>query len=59
VRLGAEVVHLVGLHFIEHASEHVGVGQVAVVQLQLDALVVGVLVEVVDVVGVERGSTVG
>ena len=55
--LRAEVVDLVGLELVEQPHEAAGVGEVAVVQEELDAALVRVAVEVVDPVGVEgRGA---
>ena len=56
VALRGEVVDLVGLHLLHDADQVGGVGQVAVVQEQLRAGLVRVLVEMVDAVGVERGG---
>ena len=55
VGLGAEVVDLVRANFTHQLGQVVGVAQVAVVQLQLAALGVRVLVDAVDAPGVERG----
>ena len=55
--LGAEVVDLVGLELVEQLDQRDRVGEVAVVGEQADPLLVGVVVEVVDPVGVEaRGA---
>jgi len=51
---GAQVVNLVRLHLLDDANEVAAVGQVAVVQHQIALRCMGVLVEVVDTVGVER-----
>ena len=55
--LGGEVVDFVGLHRLDDADEAGGVGHVPVVQHEASVRVVGILVEVVDAVGVEeRGA---
>lgn len=43
-----------GLHLLDDADQVGGIGQVAVVEVQVAVLHVGVLVEVVDAVGVEQ-----
>jgi hypothetical protein len=53
VGLGAEVVDLVRLDLVHELGDVVGVAEVAVVELEFGGGVVGVLVEVVDAVGVE------
>ena len=54
--LGAQVVDLVGLHFLNDADQVGGVGQVAVVQHEASVVDMRVLVEVVDPVGVEQAG---
>ena len=57
VALGGEVVDFVGLDLLDDAHEAGTVGHVAVVEDEAAVLFVGVLVEVVDAVGVEeRGA---
>ena len=57
VALRGEVVDLVGLRLLDHARQARGIGHVAVVQEELDALLVRILVQVVDAGGVEhRGA---
>jgi hypothetical protein len=48
VRLGAEVVNLVGLQLVEQADQAAGLGEVAVVQEQLDVLLVPILVDGIE-----------
>ena len=50
--LGGQVVDLVGPHLLDDADEAGGVREVAVVQDELAPGLVGVLVEVVDAIGV-------
>ncbi|TQD77653.1 hypothetical protein C1H46_036814 [Malus baccata] len=57
VRLGGEVVDLVGGDYVEPAAEGGGVGEVGVVELHAGLVgVVGVDVDVVDALGVEVGG---
>ena len=57
VALRAQVVDLVGLEFVEELDQRHRVGEVAVVREQPNPLLVGVVVEVIDPVGVEaRGA---
>jgi len=51
---GGEVVYLVRLHLLDDAGEVHAVGHVAVVEDEIAMLHVGILVEVVDAVGVEQ-----
>ena len=53
VRLGTEVVDLVGLGFLDDTNQVAGVRQVAVVQPEIGVCYVRVLVDVVDTLGVE------
>jgi hypothetical protein len=55
VRLGSEVIDLVGLDLVNEAYEARRVGQVRVMQKQAHLLLVGVAIEVVDALGVEGG----
>ena len=59
--LGAEVVDLIGLHLLDDPDQVGAVCEVAVVELQLGALalaagLVGILIEVVDSLGVEAAG---
>ena len=54
--LGAQVVHLVGLHLLHDAGEVAGVGQVAIVQFEVSVINMRVLVDVVYPLGVKRAS---
>ena len=54
--LGGQVVDLVRLHLLDDADQAGTVGQVAVVQDELAPGFVGVLVQVVDAVGVEQAG---
>ena len=54
VALGAEVVDFVGLDLLDDADEVAGVGEIAVVQLEPSLGDVGVLVDVIDALGVEQ-----
>ena len=56
VRLGGQVVDLVGLGLLHDADQVGGVGQVAVVHEEAHAGLVRVVVEVVDAVGVEQAG---
>jgi len=56
VGLGTEVVDFAGLDGFEDAAEGGAVGEVAVVEVEAGGGVVGVLVEVVDAIGVEGGG---
>jgi hypothetical protein len=51
---GPQVVNLVGLHLLHNADDVGRVAQVAVVQVQAHRIVVRVLVQVVDPLGVEQ-----
>jgi hypothetical protein len=58
VALRGEVVNLVGLHLLDDAHQARAVGHVAVVQRETTVLLVRILVEVIDAVGIEqRGAT--
>ena len=52
--LGRQVVNLVGLHVLDDADQARAVGHVAVVQHKPTVVDVGILVEVVDAVGIEQ-----
>ncbi len=52
--LRREVVDLIRLHFLYHANQIGGIGQIAVVQDQAPVGRVRILVEMVDAVGVEQ-----
>jgi hypothetical protein len=52
--LGAEVIDLVGVDAFQHAAQTAAIGQVAVMQRQLGAALVRVMVQVVDPVGIEQ-----
>ena len=54
VRHRTEVINLIGLHLLYNANQVGGIRQIAVVQFEAHMLFVGVLVEVVDAVGVEH-----
>ena len=55
--LRAEVVDLVWLRFLDDTNQIAGVRQVAIVQLEVGVINVGILVNVVYALGVEqRGS---
>jgi hypothetical protein len=54
VALRGEVVDLVGLHLLDDAHQARAVGHVAVVQDEFSVLLVRILVEMVDAVGVEQ-----
>jgi hypothetical protein len=55
VRLSAEVVDLIGLDLVDQAHQARGLREVGVVQQQAHLLLVGIAVEMVDPLGVERG----
>ena len=54
--LGGQVVDFIGLHLLDDANQAGGVRQVPIVQDELAAGFVRVLVEVVDAVGVEQAA---
>jgi hypothetical protein len=51
-RLRRQIVDLVGLGFLDDANE-VGVGNVAILQMETNALLVGVAIEMIDARRVE------
>ncbi len=53
VALGAEVIDLVGLRFLDQPDEICGIGQVAIMKKEADVLLVGVVVEVIDALRIE------
>jgi len=58
VALGGEIVDLVGLRLLHEADEIGGVGHVAIVQPERHALLVRIVIEMIDTLGVERrGAT--
>jgi hypothetical protein len=57
VTLRGEIVDLVRLHELDDADQVRRVGEIAVVQEQLDVTLVRVLVQVIDAIRVERGRT--
>ena len=54
--LRGQVVDFVRLHLLDHVDQAGGVRHVAVVKHQAALFLVGILVEVVDAVGVQQGS---
>ena len=54
MRLGRQVVEFVGLHLLDDPHQAGGVGHVSVVQDELAVVDVGILVEMIDAVGVEQ-----
>ena len=54
VALGAEVVDFVGIDGFEHPPQSRTVGQVAIVQGQPGAADMGIVVEMIDAIGVEE-----
>ncbi|MNL02313.1 hypothetical protein D3C87_1228140 [compost metagenome] len=56
VALRGEVVDLVGLDLLDDPDQIGGVGQVSVMQVKPAVGVMGILVEVVDAIGIEQGS---
>jgi hypothetical protein len=54
VALRGQVVNLVRLHQLNDADQVGRIGEIAVVQEQLDAALVRILVQVIDAIGVER-----
>ncbi len=54
VTLRGEVVDLVRLHLLDDADQVGRVGQVAIVQEQLDVALVRILIQMIDAIGVER-----
>jgi len=57
MRLGREIVDLVGLGFLHDADDIGCIGDIAIVQLEGNALLVRVVDEMVDALGVERRRT--
>ncbi len=55
--LRGEVVDLVGLYLLDHADQVGRVGEVAVVKVQPHIALVGILVQVIDAIGVEKRGT--
>ena len=55
--LGAQVVDFIGLRFLNDANQVAGVGEVAVVQLEIGVFYVRILVNVIDPLGVEGTGT--
>ena len=53
VALGCEVIDFVRLHLLHDPNQVGGIRQVAIVQMHPHAFLMGVLVEVVDPVGIE------
>ena len=54
MRLRREIVNLVRLRFLHDANDIGGVGHIAVMQVERDALFVRIMNEMVDALGVER-----
>lgn len=52
--LRAEIVDLVGLDLLDDANQVGGIGEVAVVQDEAPILFVGILVKMIDALGVEK-----
>src|SRR6266478_762718 len=57
VALSAEIVNLIRPYGLNHANEVGRIGQISVVKHQSAALRVGVFVQMVDSIGVERGGS--
>src|ERR1700730_17527254 len=53
VRLRRQIIDLVGLRFLDDANEVGGVGDVAIVQMEANALLVGIAIEMIDARRVE------
>ena len=51
--LGGEIVDLGGLHFLNDANEISRIGHIAVVQKEFYARPMGVLIKMIDALGVE------
>ena len=54
--LRRQVVDLIRLRLLHDADQIGGIGQVAVVQVQANATVMRILVEMIDAIGIERGG---
>lgn len=54
--LRAQVVDLVGLHLLQDAGEVAGIRQVAVVQHEVLVIDMGIFVDMVDPLGIEKGG---
>ena len=52
--LGREIVDFIRLHFLDDADQVRGVGEVAIVEDEVPVLGVGILVQMIDAVGIER-----
>ena len=48
-----EIVDFVGLHLLDDANEIGRIGQITVMQLETDVLLVRVLVQMIDAIGIE------
>ena len=57
VALRRQVVDLVGLHLLDDADEIGRIGQIAIMQLEPHVLLVRILVQMIDAIGIEgRGA---
>ena len=54
--LGAEIINLVRLCFLDQANEAGRIGKVAVMQEEPHVLLMPITVEVIDPAGIERGG---
>lgn len=52
--LGTEVIDFVRLHLLDHPDQIGGIGQVPVMQDQPAVRNMGILIEVIDTVGIEQ-----
>jgi len=57
VALGTKVIDFVGVNSLEHPPQPGTVGQVAVVQNDIEAAEMGVVIEMVDAISVEKART--
>jgi hypothetical protein len=57
MRLSTQVVNLIGSNFSDDASEVRGVTEVPVVEFKAGVLNMGVLIDVIDPLGIEGGCT--
>ena len=54
--LRGEIVDLVRLHFLDDADQRGGVGEVAVMQGEVEALLVRIVIQMIDAIGVEQAG---
>ncbi len=55
--LGSQIVDLIRLHLLDDPDQVGGIGKIAIMENKTAAMIVGILIEMIDAVGVERRST--